>query len=252
MSDPVLIAAQRARLEQRNAQVGMRSVGLVVLPAVIAERLLDHLARRTGAYQMVRTEFRAVPIDPFGQVALHVVVGHQSRALIFCSISSFLHERVRGPSRFRKNRPPYERPGIGPLLLLGGETEFRETGSNEDVEPREALLHVETCTLSRSYSGSTSAKKALSFSGSLLGADGLLPARMGVEAGEHLGERNVVALGEHRNLRRGRSHGRSPRRSCAGRRAATRRSRRAWTAPHIYKVRAAPKWPRISFSSIIV
>ena len=41
-----------------------------------------------------------------------------------------------------KNRPPYERPGIGPLLLLGGETEFRETGSNEDVEPREALLHV--------------------------------------------------------------------------------------------------------------
>ena len=75
----LLIAAQRARLEQRNAQVGMRSVGLVVLPAVIAERLLDHLARCTGAYQMVRTEFRAVPIDPFGQVALHVVVGHQSQ-----------------------------------------------------------------------------------------------------------------------------------------------------------------------------
>ena len=54
----------------------------------------------------------------------------------------------------------------------------------------------DTWTRSRSYSGNTSAKYALSFFRSLLVADGWLSLRMFVNFGENLCERDVLALGE--------------------------------------------------------
>ena len=64
------------------------------------------------------------------------------------------------------------------------------------------FLMSETCTRSRSYSGSTSANAAFSFSGDSLGLIASLPP-VGVDPGENVGQRNVLAFGEHRNLRKG-------------------------------------------------
>ena len=46
-------------------------------------------------------------------------------------------------------------------------------------------------------------KRGFQLLGRLLGADRLLAARVGVDPGENVGQRNVLAFGEHRNLRKG-------------------------------------------------
>ena len=75
----LLVAAQRTGFEQRDPQIGklFDLLATLVLFPVVAQRLFDHLAGRTRADQMVTAEFSAVPVHPFGQIVLHVVVGNQ-------------------------------------------------------------------------------------------------------------------------------------------------------------------------------
>ena len=83
----LLVTAQRAGFEQRDFQVGQfpDPIRGFVFLAVIPQCLFDHLAGRTRTNEMMAAQVPAVPVDPFGQVAFHIVVGNQCQH--FCHFS---------------------------------------------------------------------------------------------------------------------------------------------------------------------
>ena len=73
--------AERPRFEERDFQ--RVTLALFRIGIMFHERLLDHPARCSGADHRMGTQFGEIPIDPLGQVVLHVVMGHQSHLLPF-------------------------------------------------------------------------------------------------------------------------------------------------------------------------
>ena len=82
----------------------------------------------------------------------------------------------------------------GLLLRLLGELELGEACGHERIVPREALLDVGNVHALAVVLGQRLGESGLQLLGRLLGTDGLLAARMSVDSGEDLGQRNVVAL----------------------------------------------------------
>lgn len=157
-------------------------------PPVVAQRPLDHLARRPGAHQMVCAQFRTIPFDPFGQVAFHVVVGYQSQhfrlpihnrhdvLFLFRKNSTIRRKTDSGavpegkkiptPARVGKVSPAGSGPDAADQASAGASSEASSGAVLNSVKPaRTRMLYhekhffmSETWTRSRSYSGSTSAK----------------------------------------------------------------------------------------------
>ena len=91
----------------------------------------------------------------------------------------------------------------GLFLLRLGQFEFGESRAEQDVVPHEDLLHVRHMHAVAVVVGQYLRESGLQLLGSLLVADRLLAARVVINIGEHVGQRQVVALGEDRYLRQG-------------------------------------------------